>query len=59
MFNGRDDCIVTNRAITRIILWSVNPSCCITSDTALGSVTQAVDGPGESVEKDRSQEMFV
>lgn len=51
LFNGRDDCRVTNWAITRIILRSVNLGCCITSDSALESVTQAVDGPRDSEEK--------
>lgn len=34
MFNGCDECTVTNWAITSAILRSINPSC-ITSDTVL------------------------
>lgn len=45
---ARDDCIVTNGAITRMILRSVNPKCCIASDTASQSVTQAVVGTRDS-----------
>lgn len=49
MYNGRDDCIVTNQAITRIILRSVNSRCCIALDTALQSATRAVTEPQDSV----------
>lgn len=51
MYNGRDDCIVTNWAIIRINLQSVNSRCCITLDTALPSVTQAGVGPQDSSEE--------
>lgn len=43
MFNGCDECTVTNWAITRTILRSVNLSC-ITSDSVL-PIVKAVDGP--------------
>lgn len=55
MYNGRDDCIETNRAITRIILRSVNPGYCITTDAAL--VSGGASGLGGK-ERDRSRERF-
>lgn len=64
VYKCRDDCTLTNRAITRIILRSVNSGCCITSDTALQSVPQAVmesqdSVPSDGKSRDRSREIFV
>lgn len=55
MYNGRDDCVETNRAITWIILRSVNPGYCITTDTTL--VSGGASGLGGK-ERDRSWERF-